>query len=165
MNKLHEDKSHYYSLSMDSRAFWMLMDPYIGGRIAMQLPMYNKPIKKYWTPVSFQLAENAGAQEIPDWSFYTSGDLILNEKAKNALEGFLLESGEILPLLSDDGRYYFFNCLIKIEEGQQLPENKDLYKATPTVGIDLICSDAFKTAAEEAQLKGMYFTNDVTVLA
>lgn len=141
-----------------------MMDPHIGGRVAMQLPMHNKAIKDYWKPVNFRLAVNEGASEIPDWSFYTSGDLILNEKAKAALEPFLLNAGELLPLNSEDGSYYFFNCLIKIGKGEPLPEDKDLYKASPSVGIDIICSDAFKAAVENAGLKGMYFTSSLTAL-
>lgn len=115
--------------------------------------------------MEFKLAENQGATEIPDWSFYTAGNLILNEKARSALEPFLVAAGEILPLKSDQGQYYFLNCLTKVDEGQVLPTDQDLYKATPTAGIDLICSDAFRQTAENAGLKGIYFTSDVSALA
>ena len=165
MNKLHEDKARYHTLSMDSRSFWLSLDPHIGGRVAQQLPMYNKSIKDFWQPIEFRVAENDGATQVPDWSFYTSGDLILNEKAKNALEQYLLEAGELLPLRSNEDNYYFFNCLVKYDHGQELPEDKSIFKASPTVGIDLICSDRFKNAAQEAGLTGIYFTEDIETLA
>ncbi|MCO1334003.1 hypothetical protein MO867_06575 [Microbulbifer sp. OS29] len=165
MNKLHENMNRFHTLSMDSKEFLLMLDPHIGGRVAMHLAIHNLPIEEYWKPVKFVLKENQDATEIPDWSFYTSGNLILNEKAKAALEPFLLEAGELLPLESDQGQYYFFNCLLKVDEGEELPVGRDLYKATPAVGIDLICSQVFRDAVEKAQLAGIYFTSDVSALA
>lgn len=160
MYKLNEDQERFHTLSLDTEQYLDLLDPHIGELAAMNLPKRNMPIAEYWSPINFKLNKNnEGATEVPDWSFYTAGNLILNEKAKAALEPFLVEAGEILPLTSAEGKYYFFNCLIKCEHGQDLPRNKHLVKASPTARIDLMCSDTFVQAIKNADLKGMYLTN------
>lgn len=165
MHKLHEDQERFHTLSLDTEQYLDLLDPHIGELAAMNLPKRNMPITEYWNPVSFKLNKNnEGATETPDWNFYTAGNLILNEKAKSALEPFLAEAGEILPLKSAEGKYYFFNCLIKYEHGQDLPRDNNLFKASPTLGIDLICSDAFAQAVKDADLQGVYFTSDIAAL-
>ena len=165
MHKLHEAQERFHTLSLDAEQYLDLLDPYIGELAAMNLPKRNMPIAEYWKPVNFKLNKsNEGATEAPDWNFYTAGNLILNEKAKTALEPFLDEVGEILPLQSDAGQYYFFNCLVKYESGEALPADKALFKASPSIGIDLICSGAFKQAVSDADLQGMYFASDIEVL-
>lgn len=162
MHKLHEDQERFHTLSLDTEQYLDLLDPHIGELAAMNLPKRNMPIAEHWSPVNFKLNKNnEGATEIPDWSFYTAGNLILNERAKTALESLLVEAGEILPLKTAEEKYYFFNCLIKFEHEQAMPKDKHLFKASPSAGIDLICSDTFALAVKNADLKGMYFTNDV----
>lgn len=166
MYKLIEDQDNYFSFSMDLRQYVLLLAPHLGEIKARHLPKHNISIAKLWKPIDFVLSKNnLDATKAPDWSFYMAGDLILNEKAKNALESFLVESGELLPLKSEEGTYYYFNCLVKYDHGDDLPTDKNLFKASPTVGIDLIVSDAFKAAAQEAGLEGIYFTSDIEALA
>ena len=158
MYKLLEDQEHFHTLSLDTNEYLDLLDPYIGELAAMNLPKRNMSIAQYWRPISFILSNNnEGATKVPDWSFYTAGNLILNEKAKVALEQLLLGSGELLPLKSDQGRYYFFNCLENMDNDKQKIKSVNIFKASPTVGIDLICTGKLKTIAEEAGLVGMNY--------
>ena len=162
MNKLHIDTERFYTLSIDLDEYLDHFDPVIGERRALHVAIHDLPLSAHWTPISLVVKEYEGCA-LPDISSWHAGNLVLNQKAVEALRPHLDACGEILPLKSDLGDYYFFNCL-KSVPADQLEGAGDfaIVKSSPTAGLDLLCSDAFKASVENAGLTGIYFTSDIT---
>lgn len=162
MNKLHFDAERFLTLSIDVEEYLDHFDPIIGELKAFHVAIHDLPLSAHWTPISLVVKQYEGSA-MPDISSWYAGNLVLNQKAVDALRLYLAACGELLPLKSDLGEYYFFNCLKSVPAGQ-LEGTIDfaIFKSSPTVGLDLLCSDAFQAAVENAGLTGIYFTSDIT---
>lgn len=162
MLMLHDDLQNFQSLYADWDAFVGLLAPRIGPIKALNLARHNLSIADYWKPVPVSVFQNEGTGSIADISIWRTGFLVMNAKAKAALAGLLADCGEFLPLVSEKGEYWLFNCLVVAEPGAAT--NSAVFKVLPDLGLGLIGSDAFRSAIERAGLKGLYFTADLQAL-
>ncbi|BFM11197.1 hypothetical protein R50072_13500 [Simiduia litorea] len=163
MNKIHGDLQNFQSLSLDWDAYMDLFAPILSPIKALNLAKHDLALAPHWKPLQQTKFVNEGTTTLADISVWRSGCLLLTKTAAEVLEPFLNDCGELLPLASGEVEAYLFNCLLTkpLEEAQ----STDIFKSSPSMGIDLYCSDRFKKAVEDSSLSGIYFTKDLTTLA
>lgn len=141
-------------------------------------------LKTEWTPVDVKFESDSKKNTIPDISVWNHSCLVLSVKAHKALKETLRPIGEFLALNND---FYLYNCLesvnpdsidikstkIKIEEmdSNHIPESlgflpekikgKPLFKPGFLENSFLVCQNSFKKIAEDNQLKGVIFEENL----
>lgn len=141
-------------------------------------------LKTEWIPVDVKFESDSKKNTIPDISVWNLSCLVLSQKAYEALKETLNPTGEFLTL---NNNFYLYNCLesvtaesvdvkktkLKIEEMNSnhipqslgfLPEKikgKPLFKPGFLENSFLVCQDSFKKIAEDNQLKGVIFEENL----
>jgi hypothetical protein len=145
----------------------------------------EEPLAADWTPLSVApLMDDDLNVDLPvgDFPCLESHVPVFSVRAKKALEGLLTSSGELLPLICEDGDEYFaFNatrlvdCLdesaseISRFKSRRIMEIKkhvfkrncleglSIFKLKQTPLLHVYVTDAFLLAVAEAGLKGFHF--------
>lgn len=156
--------------------------------VKVWLPQENASLtdklKTEWIPVDVKFESDNKKNITPDISVWNLSCLVLSTKAYNALKETLNPTGEFFTLNND---FYLYNCLesmnadsidvnktkIKIEEMESnhipeslgfLPEKikgKPLFKPGFLENSFLVCQYSFKKIAEDNQLKGVIFEENL----
>jgi len=126
--------------------------------------------------VAFLDAFGGEDKEIPDISANV-GKLFLSEKAFKLLKDQLVDCGETLPVIYENGNGYIFNCLKVVDANEKqsmhdplndrfsvvFDENPDEFSLFKS-GIDFdanFCNESFKRIVEENNLTGISFSVDI----
>jgi hypothetical protein len=180
--KVHADVRHYQSIVFDTDDYLDVLDPSIGEKEAMFLPVVNKSIREHWSPIELSYFHNEDTVDLADISIWKSGLLLMNEKAHKSLAAALSSYGEFLSCELHGKPAYIFNALVLKSDREanityatkngwkqgvaSLEFNpivdEPLFKFHTEQTFGLFCSEAFKQLCEIGQLKGIYFTADLT---
>lgn len=148
----------------------------------------NEPLldrlKDEWSPVSVTFESDKKSNQTPDISVWNYSCLVLSEKAFKVFEPLLSEKGEILEL--NDG-YVLFNCLdsiggdaidqaksrfdIEAQDSAHIPkelsllphklEGRIVFKPGFSHNSFLLCSEKFKSLADQNKLGGVSFETNL----
>ena len=112
--------------------------------LAIKMPSYSqrfraKPRLDNWVAPKalFFASENYEGQseKLPDITTWAIGNLALNPNAHQVCKDLLESSGEFLPLIIDDEKYYMFNTLFVIPEtGIDYSESVDMIDSGVHIG-------------------------------
>lgn len=144
-------------------------------------PFLEKMKSPFNVNFSKESSEFSG-NEIPDITEHY-GRLFLNQKAYKALKDILQNDGEFLPVICDDKDAYMLNPLRLAEtvgglnkklsikdtmgNGQNIAFHSDkvnnfvIFKTEFDGFISAYCQESLKDAIETANLKGVFFTQDL----
>ena len=170
--------SECQSIVFDIDDYLDVLDPSIGEKQAMFLPMVNLSIAEVWSPIELSYFQNEGTIDLADVSLWKSGLLLMNQKGYDALHDVLAGNGEFLPCELHGKAAYIFNCLeLKPENGAKVSYkekegwkqsveaiefpcgcNEALFKFKDELTFNLYGSEAFKLAYDSNELKGLYFS-------
>ncbi|MDK2777600.1 MAG: hypothetical protein KYX62_08065 [Pseudomonadota bacterium] len=154
-----------------------LLDPHIGEKKAMFLPMENIAVADFWQPIELSYFQNEGSVDLADVSLWKSGLLLMNQKGYDALHDVLAGCGEFLSCELHGKAAYLFNCLdLKPENGARVSYkekggwkqsveaigfpaewNEPVFKFKNELTFDLYAAEAFKAAYDSHKLKGLCF--------
>ena len=119
--RIEADVSEYQSIVFDIDDYLDVLDPSIGEKQAMFLPMVNLAVAEFWSPIELSYFHNEGTIDLADVSLWKSGLLLMNQKGYDALRDVLTDSGEFLPCELHGKAAYIFNCLeLKPENGAKV---------------------------------------------
>lgn len=142
------------------------------------------PYLKIWQSVivTFESLDDTALCEIPDITMFKT-KLFLNKKAYNILYPIMKECGEFLPVSLKETECFIFNPLRTAEELDAVNEvrcTKNEWGDITSIGFyenrltgipifkskvdqyqSLNCTDAVKSAIEDNDLHGVYFTEDL----
>lgn len=146
-------------------------------------PLLDK-LKDQWNPVAVKFESDRKANSTPDISVWNSSCLVLSSKAYKHLKTTLESGGEFLPL--EDG-FYLYNCLDSVAGDTvdpnktimdlESPESAHTFKSLSFIAEKikdkpifkpgfayngfLLCQDEFKEIAENNELGGVIFEEDL----
>ncbi len=175
--RIEADVSECQSIVFDIDDYLDVLDPSIGEKQAMFLPMVNLSITEVWSPIELSYFQNESTVDLADVSLWKSGLLLMNQKGYDALRDVLTGNGEFLPCELHGKTAYIFNCLeLKPENGAKVsykekngwkqsvdaiefPDgwNEPLFKFKNELTFNLYGSGAFKVAYDSNELKGLCF--------
>ena len=175
--RIEADVSECQSIVFDIDDYLDVLDPSIGEKQAMFLPMVNLSVAEVWSPIELSYFQNEGTIDLADVSLWKSGLLLMNQKGYDALHDVLAGNGEFLPCELQGKAAYIFNCLeLKPESGAKVSYkekegwkqsvagvdfpsgwNEALFKFKNELTFDLYGSETFRTAFEGSGLKGLRF--------
>lgn len=146
---------------------------------------FGQPLTFAWVaPKAAFTPSDSGSEIEPDITQWNGSDLILNAKAKQTLEGVLRDVGEFLPLAGACKDKVLFNPTTRMgneiidasktisayfDDGswdklESLGLNEKAEALAPCLftleidrGVNLYCTDSFKTATEKNALQGLDF--------
>lgn len=176
--RIEADVSECQSIVFDIDDYLDVLEPSIGEKQAMFLPMVNLTVADFWQPIVLSYFQNEGAVELADVSLWKSGLLLMNQKGYDALHEVLAGSGEFLPCELHGKAAYIFNCLeLKPEHGAKVSYkekeswkqsveaidfpaewNEPLFKFKNELTFNLYASEAFRVAYDSNGLKGLSFS-------
>jgi len=144
---------------------------------------FGQPLTFAWVaPKAEFIPSDSGSEIEPDITQWNGSDLILNSKAKQALEHILKDVGDFLPLAGACKDHWMFNPTTRMgndiidtskttsayfddgswEKLESLGFNERTEQLAPCLftleidrSVNLYCSDAFKTALEKNALQGL----------
>lgn len=179
--RIHPDRTHYQLLTIASEE----VVSKLGQKNPFHIDPTPRPYAPIWKPLEVSFYDsNKGKKKTkrPDISV-AHGRLFLNNAGCDALSKLIETDGELLPVLFDGEGGAIFNTLKCAEDFNAL----DTERSTKSVWGDLqslafveenlnaavlfrckfdgftglFCSDAFKVAVEQANLKGVTFSEDL----
>lgn len=146
---------------------------------------FGQQLAFHWVaPKAEFIPSDSGAEIKPDITQWNGSDLILNSSAKQALGENLAPLGEFLPLAGACKDHWLFNPTARIgneiinpektkssyfDDGswnrlEQLVFNSEAEKFAPCLftleidrGVNLYCTDIFKSVVEKNELEGLNF--------
>ncbi|WP_444911903.1 hypothetical protein [Microbulbifer sp. PAAF003] len=179
----HED---FLNLSIDLKKLMFTVGKRMGGMKAFKnYPWDNKSIKDIWEDHggAFIQVEGLDQSVKPDITTWNGAHLVLSSKAHSVLSKELAPYGEFLPITLDGEPYVIFNCLNAVSADKSVSEadiQDDLWMGIKNIGFidedvasnlifktrfdrcaNLYCGDRFKTFVEEAELKGLNFSENL----
>ena len=138
-----------------------------------------------WVPPKAEfIPSDSGSEVMPDITQWNGSDLIINSNAKQALGDTLASLGEFLPLAGECKDKWLFNPTSRLgneiidpektkstyfDDGswdrlEQLVFNDEAEKLAPCLftleidrGVNLYCTDSFKSVVEKNGLQGLNF--------
>ncbi|MCO1334870.1 hypothetical protein MO867_11015 [Microbulbifer sp. OS29] len=184
-----------YKVLPDYQNFWVFTLPMknlilnLGKQIPpkklMHFYKYNISLGETWTGVtaSFDPIEGVtGGVNIPDISTWLSGSLVMSEKCKAEFTD-LKGIGEFLPVSTNNGKYWIFNCMAiaaanetqssRVMESEQVLDinalefdsesvsDKYLFKTDYDGFRGLFCTDTFRRKVIDNKLRGLLFSEDL----
>lgn len=187
---------NYYLIENDGYGFkWLalqvddfidLMPEAYSDSQLLRFSYHNTSLADGWEGVRSRFVQSDDAPQlpIPDVSLWLSGAaLVISSKAYEVLSELIAGFGELLPVTSDEGTFYIFNCRTSvdadptqsehiIESGQVIGvkrlgfNSKDvgdtvIFKTSFNNCTDLFCSNAFKQAVEAHGLTGVKFSENL----
>ena len=178
------DHDNYLGLCFDDeqimRIIGDLSDDTVDKRIDVNsIPRSYKGIVNEPLILSFPIMEKADQKrKIPDLEVH-AGRLFLSAKAYKILKPLIENDGEVLPVTYENGSGYFYIPL-RVAEVDPAVTHKDEWEEIVSLGFSdenvqdwslfrteyngcmrLYCQEAIKEAIEDAQLTGLYITNDL----
>ncbi len=184
--KVNRDYLNYHSFTMKGAELYSKMPDYSPRFLATpRLDSWMKP------DASFYKSENCEATRvrIPDITIWCAGVLALNAKAFLALNAYLADLGEFLPVSCQGKTYHLFNVLNVIEDAaidtqntqahfengiffglERLAFHEDklgdqiLFKTHADKLVSSYCTEAFKQRIESLGLEGLIFESNLTAL-
>ncbi len=182
--RIHEDSEHFlhFHISVDE------VEDKLGEESDFYLEHEPTRYLPIWKPLEIEFYESGevAVSELPDLDV-GMGRLFINQTAFDALSDSLKDSGEFLPIRFSAQSGVLLNILNIAHEDRcvdaQLTtrnewgdlqslaflEEKVAHFNVFRSDIDgyggVYCNDTFKKAVEEAGLKGILFTNDLTALS
>ncbi|MEC7545335.1 MAG: hypothetical protein VX474_06940 [Pseudomonadota bacterium] len=176
--RIEADVSECQSIVFDIDDYLDVLDPSIGEKQAMFLPMVNLSVAEVWSSIELAYFQNEGTVDLADVSLWKAGLLLMNQKGYDALHDVLAGSGEFLPCELHGKAAYIFNCLeLKPENGAKVsykekngwkqsveaiefPDgwNEPLFKFKNELTFNLYGSEAFRVAYDSNGLKGLSFS-------
>ena len=176
--RIEANVSECQSIVFDIDDYLDVLDPSIGEKQAMFLPMVNLSVAEVWSSIELAYFQNEGTVDLADVSLWKLGLLLMNQKGYDALHDVLAGSGEFLPCELHGKAAYIFNCLeLKPENGAKVsykekdgwkqsvaavefPDawNEPLFKFKNELTFNLYGSEAFRVAYDSNGLKGLSFS-------
>jgi len=184
-----------YRLRYDRENFLVFyISPHeIGAKLGNPFVLRRNPIsawKENWKPLSVEFADESDKKDVtapPDITVWFTDNLVLNQRAYQALQDTLSPYGEFLPVHCEGIEYWVLhitkcadpgaidekNSARHIDESsfinlERLAFNEDklsdvlLFRTEYTGYRNIYCTEKFKTLIEGAGLKGLLFTDDLT---
>lgn len=176
--RLQPEKNKYMYFELDA---YDLLET-LGGDF--DITTFGESKKDIWKPVKgkFYSSEDTSIL-IPDITIWSSNLLILNEKAYDALSDKLSHLGEFLDVTVESTPYYLFNIMNQLDnkvidndkteqalfKGQvvglktlgfkadSIKDKNLLFKIDYDNGVDLFCTDEFKSMVENFRLTGLAY--------
>lgn len=183
MFKICPDYIRYTSLALSIEdVFFKKIYKYPPKQI-LHFNRYNEPIQEIWQVGSvfgsFMPVDGiTRGSEIPDITTWMPGTLVFSDQSRQSLP-YLEKFGEFLPLLTDSGRYWIFNCLHieyadearskrTMEDGEirevinltfKIPRQSDLlvFKTDFDNYRNIFCSERFRDIVEHLGYSGIFF--------
>lgn len=180
--KLRADRSHYLNayLSPDE------VEARIGDYFLLDEPEW----KDFWQPMEITFQDDSDKRNVitpPDITlWFTSNNLILNQKAYAALKDELAEYGELLPVSCEGVPYWLCHVTMEtgtdavdlsqsdrfVDEGEyvnlkklafkeQAVKDLLMFQSEYTGFVNLYCTDRFKTLLQQHDLRGLLFLTDL----
>ena len=172
--------------NIENFMFFMIDDLDIYDKMeGFNIDGFGQPLEFDWVAPKAEFnPSDSGARVLPDITQWNGNDLILSSNARIVLEGIIKSQGEFYALGGSTKDYSLFNPINKLdneiidlnktksfyfEDGswdrlEILVLNKKADQLAPplfTIGIDggvnLYCTDQFKSAVEETHLRGLDF--------
>jgi len=176
-HRIDADIKNCQSIVFDIDDYLDVLDPSIGEKQAMFLPMVNMTVADFWQPIDLSYFQNEDSVDLADVSLWKAGLLLMNQKGYDALHDVLASNGEFLPCELHGRAAYIFNCLeLKPESGAKVSYkekegwkqsvtggdfpsdwNEPLFKFKNELTFNLYGSEAFKAAYDSNELKGLCF--------
>lgn len=145
----------------------------------------------FWQPLKIEFCDDSDSKNVttpPDITWWHNNQLILNQKAYDVLSDALNPYGELLPLTCEGKPYWMFHVTARtridavdthnsertidpmgLVEIQKLSFKKNAIKDLLVFKTEynnylynIYCTEAFKLLVEEAGIKGLVFSNDMT---
>lgn len=157
----------------------------LGNPFALDAPLW----KDIWQPLHIQFRDDSDKQNVatpPDITCWFTNELILNEKAYEAIGSHLEPYGELLPAKSEYVSYWVFHVTKRlgmdvidetmseriVEDGgyidlkkltfkNEMIKDTLLFKTAYSGYQNIYCSNAFKKLTKEHDLKGLVFSTDL----
>lgn len=183
--KILPDYEHYCSFSLPMKNLYMALGGKVPLKQLMHFYKHNLLLGDNWNDIkaSFvSIEEVTSGNEIPDVTTWSRGALVFSEKAL-AVFDWLGDLGELLPVTTENGRYWIFNCttiaqadeansqrlvdygqVMDVDKLAFLPGSvggKDIFKTDYDGFRNIFCSDRFKSELESAGLKGLLFSENL----
>ncbi len=152
----------------------------------MHFYKYNLSLIDAWSDFSGQFSPIETSDKnlpIPDVSLWSSGSLLFSDKAKNSVEKHIGTMGEFLPVQSENGLVWIFNCLtvVNADEGRSSREEIDgqaisvrqinfhdedvtknlIFKSDFDSCTTVYCNEDFHRLITETNLKGINFNENL----
>lgn len=178
------DHYHFLESHFDDEQMWRILEEYGDEHINNRVDVNNKPesfseIVKEPLKFSFPvMAQQDNNKPIPDIDLH-SGRLLLSQKAYDALNPLIESDGDFMPAVYQSEHYYFFipmrvaqinSSLTHKNEWDEIisigfdeEETKDwaLFRTEYNGYMSLYCQQSIVDAIEQANLTGLYITNDL----
>lgn len=182
--KLKADFENYFSFTIENAELFGKMPSFSAKfKAKPRIQDWNEPTGHFYQSENYKSSKI----NLPDITTWLLGNLVLNEKAYQALKPSLEHLGEFLPINGDGTKYYAFNNLhiindAAIDQEATKPNiqsgvnmglerlafilqktNKELvFKTNADNLAALYCTDNFKALIEKHGLKGLIFESNLT---
>lgn len=152
----------------------------------MHFYKYNISLIDAWSDLSGQFSpiETSNTKlPVPDITLWSSGSLLFSDQAKKAVETHIASMGEFLPVQTENGLVWIFNCLtlVKADEKRSSREEIDgqaisvsdinfheedvakniIFKSDFDSCKTVYCNEAFYNLITETNLKGINFNENL----
>lgn len=180
------DYRHYQAFMLPTTDLIMRFRRHLSPKEIMHFNAYNLSMRKVWSGVTAKFEPVKGVTEsdvTPDITIWIPGVLVLSQRAKNALEAYLQDKGELLSLETPAGTYWAFNCRSVVapnqEQSDRLVENgavidvlsvtfdeaairgEQVFKTDFDGCRATYCTASFRQHVESAGLEGLVFSSDL----
>jgi hypothetical protein len=95
----------------------------------MHFYKYNLSLIEAWSDLSGQFSPIESSDNnlpIPDVSLWSSGSLLFSDHAKNTVEKHIGSMGEFLPVQSENGLVWIFNCLTVVNADEERSSREEI---------------------------------------
>ncbi|MFL0805062.1 MAG: hypothetical protein K6L81_15225 [Agarilytica sp.] len=188
--KLRSDRANYMNVYISPHEIGAkLGDPFLISPDATQDENLNW--SEFWQPleISFQDdSDDNSVSLVPDITWWHDNQLVLNQKAYEALKSELESYGEFLPLSCEGKAYWLFHVtkrtsigavdlkcsertidpvglvdIVKITFKSEQVKSLYLFKTEYNNYLyNIYCTELFKDIVESADLSGLVFSDDMT---
>ncbi len=184
--KVLPDYGNFSAFRLPMKDLMLKLGKKIPPKKLMHFYRHNLSLLEHWQNISATFEPVEGItedQNQPDISTWVSGTLVMSDKSRNVLTG-LEDLGEILPVETNQGTYWIFNCSTivaadesrssrTVESGQVLDiqtlvfntesiDDKLLFKTDYDGFRSLFCTDKFRTQVIDNKLGGILFAEELT---
>lgn len=178
------DSNNYLEFHFNLDQIWRILEEYGDDHIDNRIDVNGEPksfknIIKEPLSLSFPLVDKKDKnKKVPDIDI-SSGRLFLSDKAYRVLKPLIENDGEFLPATYENGEGYFY-IPMQVAKVDPSITHKDEWDEIVAIGFDeehvknwsvfrteyngymhLYCQESIKIAIEDAQLTGLFITNDL----